>query len=52
MGDDKVIISGAPTGLQRNWLLLQCVISLSLLTFCQLVQQSQPEVFQQLITGM
>jgi len=52
--DEKAIISSAPTGLQSNWLLLQCVIhldTLAVLTFCQLVQQYQPEVFQLLMNG-
>ena len=53
--DDKVIISSAPTGLQSNWLLLQCVIHLNplaVLTFCQLVQQLyQPDLVQQMFGG-
>jgi len=52
--DDKLIISCAPTGLQSNWLLLQCVVhfnSLAVLTFCQLVQQYLPEKSQQLLKG-
>ena len=52
--DDELIILSAPTGLQCNWLLLQCLIhfnSLAVLTFCQLVQQYQPEVLQWLMKG-
>jgi len=52
--DDKDIISSAPTGLQSNWLLLQCVLhfnSLAVSTFCQLVYHYQPEKLQKLLEG-
>ena len=52
--DEKMIISGAPTGLHRNWLLLQCFVHLSsiaLLTFCQLVQQYKPVHLHPLVKG-
>lgn len=52
---NKRVILNAPNDWQTRWLLLQCIIhfkSLAVLTFCRLVQQSQPETFHQLIRGM
>ena len=53
--ENRRIILNAPNGWQMRWLLLQSVIhlsSLAVLTFSQLLQQSQPKTSHQLFRGM
>jgi len=51
---DYSIITSVPCGWQRNWLLLQHImhlVPLALLTFWQLLQRNQLELFQKLFKG-